>query len=89
MARSRPSSATGCAFFTDRRMRDAFSDWEADARFVVAVFSRSFSKLKASPRKTLRMLDQGGLWNAVGHISPSFTAIECANYCIAAGYEPK
>ena len=36
--------------FTDRRMRDAYPDWEANARFVVAVFRSDTARAGASKR---------------------------------------
>ncbi|MEM7683646.1 MAG: IS630 family transposase, partial [Pseudomonadota bacterium] len=30
-----------------------------------------------------------GLWNAIGRIVDMFTPQECANYFIAAGYDPE
>jgi transposase len=48
----------------------------------------AFAKLKALLRKAAaRTLDD--LWNAIGDALPQFTPRECANYFIAAGYEPE
>ena len=47
----------------------------------------AFAKLKAALRKAAaRSID--GLWTVIGHTIPTFTPDECANYFIAAGYEP-
>jgi transposase len=46
----------------------------------------AFAKLKATLRKAAeRTLD--ALWEAVANALPRFSAEECANYFIAAGYE--
>ena len=48
----------------------------------------AFAKLKALLRKAAaRTVDD--LWNAIGDALPQFTPRECANYFIAAGYEPE
>lgn len=48
----------------------------------------AFAKLKALLRKAAaRTVDD--LWNAIGHALPQLTPRECANYFIAAGYEPE
>jgi transposase len=48
----------------------------------------AFAKLKAFLRKAAaRSIDS--LWNAIGDALPEFTHAECANYFIAAGYEPE
>ena len=48
----------------------------------------AFAKLKALLRRAAaRTLDD--LWNAIGDALPQFTPRECANYFIAAGYEPE
>jgi transposase len=47
----------------------------------------AFAKLKALLRGAAeRTID--GLWTAVGTLVPTFTPAECANYFIAAGYDP-
>ena len=47
----------------------------------------AFSKMKSHLRKAAeRTVD--GLWNAIGRIVDMFTPRECANYFIAAGYDP-
>jgi len=47
----------------------------------------AFSKLKALLRKAAaRTVDE--LWRAIGFAIDAFTPTECANYFIAAGYEP-
>ena len=48
----------------------------------------AFAKLKALLRKAAaRTVDD--LWNAIGDALPQLTPRECANYFIAAGYEPE
>ena len=48
----------------------------------------AFSKMKSHLRKAAeRTVD--GLWNAIGRIVDMFTPRECANYFIAAGYDPE
>ncbi len=48
---------------------------------------KAFAKLKALLRKAAkRTVD--GLWNTIGTLLPAFTANECTNYFIAAGYDP-
>ena len=48
----------------------------------------AFAKIKAMLRKAgERTVD--GLWSAIGRIIENFTPTECANYFVAAGYEPK
>jgi len=47
----------------------------------------AFSKLKAGLRKAAERSNDA-LWARIGHIIDSFTAKECANYFIAAGYAP-
>ena len=47
----------------------------------------AFAKLKALLRaRAERTVD--ALWGAVGHLIPTFTPAECANYFQAAGYDP-
>lgn len=47
----------------------------------------AFSKLKALLRKAAeRTVD--GLWSAIGRLLDAFEPKECANYFIAAGYDP-
>jgi transposase len=47
----------------------------------------AFAKIKAMLRKAgERTVD--GLWSAIGRIIENFTPTECANYFVAAGYEP-
>jgi transposase len=47
----------------------------------------AFAKLKALLRaRAERTID--ALWQAVGHLIPTFTPAECANYFQAAGYDP-
>jgi transposase len=48
----------------------------------------AFAKLKAILRKAAAR-SINGLWAAIGDALPAFTPTECANYFIAAGYEPK
>jgi transposase len=49
---------------------------------------KAFAKLKAMLRKAAeRTID--GLWSAIGRIIDTFTPAECANYFIAAGYDPE
>lgn len=46
----------------------------------------AFAKLKAMLRKaTARTVE--GLWNTIGRLTEAFTAKECANYFVAAGYD--
>ncbi len=48
---------------------------------------KAFSKLKALLRKAAeRSID--ALWNRIGDLLNEFTPTECANFFIAAGYEP-
>jgi transposase len=48
---------------------------------------KAFSKLKAHLRKAAeRTVD--GLWNMIGALLPAFTPKQCANFFVAAGYEP-
>lgn len=47
-----------------------------------------FAKLKSLLRK-LAARTRDTLWDAVGRILDAFTPSECANYFIAAGYEPE
>ena len=47
----------------------------------------AFARMKALLRKAAqRTVD--GLWNTIGRIVDMFTPQECANYFIAAGYDP-
>ena len=54
--------------FTDRRMRDAYPDWEANARFVVAVFRSDTVRAGASKRAEK-------LVGELCRISPEFDAM--------------
>ncbi len=54
--------------FTDRRMRDAFPDWEANARFVVAVFRADTARAGASKRAEQLVAD-------LCRVSPEFKAM--------------
>ena len=47
----------------------------------------AFSKLKALLRKAAESTVDA-LWDTIGALIPVFTAIECANFFAAAGYEP-
>ncbi len=47
----------------------------------------AFAKFKALLRKAAERTVEG-LWTAVGDLLEAFTPAECANYFIAAGYEP-
>jgi transposase len=47
----------------------------------------AFSKLKALLRKAAERTVEG-LWNAIGRCLDLFTPRECANYFLAAGYDP-
>lgn len=47
----------------------------------------AFSKLKAMLRKAAERTVEG-LWSAIGLIIDAFEPDECANYFIAAGYDP-
>jgi transposase len=47
----------------------------------------AFSKLKALLRKAAERTVEG-LWKAIGRCLDLFTPRECANYFLAAGYEP-
>ena len=48
----------------------------------------AFARLKAGLRKAAaRTIPE--LWTVIGHILPTFTQAECANYFTAAGYEPE
>lgn len=49
---------------------------------------KAFSKLKAMLRKAATRT-VGALWAAIGEIIGTITAAECANYFIAAGYDPE
>ena len=49
---------------------------------------KAFAKLKAMLRNAAaRTVD--ALWNTIGKVIDTFTAAECANYFIAAGYDPE
>jgi transposase len=48
----------------------------------------AFAKLKALLRKAAERSIEG-LWQTVGHLVPTFTPAECANYFNAAGYDPE
>ncbi len=54
--------------FTDRRMRDAYPDWEANARFVVAVFRSDTARAGASKRAEKLVTD-------LCRVSPEFKAM--------------
>jgi transcriptional regulator with XRE-family HTH domain len=54
--------------FTDRRMRDVFPDWEANARFVVAVFRADTARAGASKRAEKLVAD-------LCCVSPEFEAM--------------
>jgi transposase len=47
----------------------------------------AFARMKALLRKAAERTVEG-LWNAIGRIVDMFTPQECANYFIAAGYDP-
>ena len=47
----------------------------------------AFAKLKAMLRKAAERSVEG-LWSAIGRIVETFTPDECANYFVAAGYDP-
>jgi transposase len=48
---------------------------------------QAFAKLKAMLRKAAaRTIDT--LWAAIANIIDTFTPTECANYFVAAGYDP-
>jgi transposase len=47
----------------------------------------AFAKLKALLRKAAERT-VGALWDRIGIVLDAFTLTECANYFIAAGYEP-
>jgi transposase len=47
----------------------------------------AFAKLKALLRKAAER-SREGLWQTVGRLVDTFTPDECANYFIAAGYNP-
>ena len=48
----------------------------------------AFARLKAGLRKAAaRTIPE--LWTVIGHILPTFTQAECANYFTAVGYEPE
>lgn len=47
----------------------------------------AFSKLKALLRKAAEPTVEA-LWNRIGALLPAFTPHECANFFVAAGYEP-
>lgn len=48
----------------------------------------AFSKLKALLRKAAERT-VGALWDRIGILLDAFTPTECANYFVAAGYEPE
>ncbi len=48
----------------------------------------AFSKMKALLRKAAERTIEG-LWSAIGGIVDLFTPSECANYFVAAGYDPE
>lgn len=48
----------------------------------------AFAKLKAMLRKAAERTVEG-LWDAIGSLISTFTPAECANYFIAAGYDPE
>lgn len=48
----------------------------------------AFARMKALLRKAAERTVKG-LWNAIGRIVDMFTPQECANYFIAAGYDPE
>ena len=54
--------------FTDRRMRDVYPDWEANARFVVAVFRSDTARAGASKRAEKLVAD-------LSRVSPEFEAM--------------
>ena len=54
--------------FTDPRMRGAYSDWEVNARFVVAVFRADTARAGASKRAEKLVAD-------LCHVSPEFKAM--------------
>ena len=54
--------------FTDPRMRDAYSDWEVNARFVVAVFRADTARAGASKRAEKLVAD-------LCRVSPEFKAM--------------
>ncbi len=47
----------------------------------------AFSKLKALLRKAAARTVES-LWSAIGHLIDAFKPDECANFFIAAGYDP-
>ena len=74
-------------------MREAIEDAGAELRFLPPYspdfnpIENVFAKLKALLRaKAERTIP--ALWNAVGDLIDAFKPDECANYFIAAGYDP-
>ena len=74
-------------------IRDAIEAKGAQLRYLPPYspdfnpIENAFAKLKAILRKAAaRTIDE--LWDAIRDALPKFTIQECANYFIAAGYEP-
>ena len=75
-------------------VREAIEAAGAELRFLPPYspdfnpIENAFSKLKALLRKAAART-RDVLWDAVAHAIDAFTPVECANYFIAAGYEPE
>jgi transposase len=76
-----------------RRVREAIEAAGASLRYLPPYspdfnpIENAFAKLKALLRRTAERTVEG-LWRLIGQLIDTFTPQECANYFIAAGYDP-
>ena len=76
-----------------RRVREAIEAAGASLRYLPPYspdfnpIENAFAKLKALLRRAAERTVEG-LWRLIGQLIDTFTPQECANYFIAAGYDP-
>jgi hypothetical protein len=59
---------------------------DAGAGAIHTINRERIRQAQAALRKAAERTPNG-LWNAIGHLIPTFTPAECANYFTAAGYD--